>query len=110
MKYKLTKQAWENIGQQAGWTKMATKYVVIDSEFNKSRYPDLIGQIVDTPPSYANVVPIESEDAVDEMKHLLARAYTYLQAYASLGSGSEIVPAVWKQQAEKWIEDAQRYK
>ena len=109
-KYKLTKKAWKEIGKQAGWTKTATKYVVVDSEFNKSHYSDLIGQIVDTPPAYANVVPIESEDAVVEMKHLLARAYTYLQAYASLEKGTDIVPVVWKQQAEKWLEDANKYK
>jgi hypothetical protein len=34
------------------------RYLVVDCEFNRINYPDLIGRIFDEPPSYVHVRPI----------------------------------------------------
>lgn len=35
-------------------------YKVVDNEFNRKNYPDLIGQIPSSPPAYASVEVIET--------------------------------------------------
>ena len=60
-KYKLSKKEWQNIGIQKGWIKIANKYEVIDNEFNQKNYPNLIGQILNSPPSYAHVKLVQGE-------------------------------------------------
>jgi len=61
----LKKSEWESIGEKAGWTKsllkQADKYEIVDDSFNRANYPDMIGKIVDTPPSYAKVKLIKDD-------------------------------------------------
>lgn len=64
-KIKISKKQWEKIGKRAGWMKTATKYEVINSDFNKANYPDLIGKILDSPPAYAQVKVIQ-EPKIDD--------------------------------------------
>lgn len=39
------------------------KYRVTKCEFNKLHYPELIGEVFDTPPSYARVEEVETSEA-----------------------------------------------
>jgi len=60
---KITRTEWEKIGNKQGWLKKAKdnkKYEVIDSDFNRENYSDLIGKILDSPPAYAQVKVIET--------------------------------------------------
>lgn len=72
MKITLSKKQWEFIGQKTGWIKTAQKYLVIDDEFNRENYPDLIGKVLDSPPAYAKVelffLPEETVSIFDFMK------------------------------------------
>jgi hypothetical protein len=62
MKVKMSKSQWEKIGKKAGWVKIANKkYKVVDNDFNRANYKDLIGKIYDNPPAYVNVEEIEEE-------------------------------------------------
>lgn len=54
MKIKISKSQWEKIGKMAGWDK-EENFEVIDNAFNKENYPDLVGKVFSTPPSYAQV-------------------------------------------------------
>ena len=46
---------------------MKTKFEIIDSDLNRAEYPDLIGQIVDDPPGYANVRLIKEKTPMEEI-------------------------------------------
>ena len=79
MKFTLSRTQWEAMGKKAGWMKTAEKFLVVDSEFNRTNYPDMVGKIVDSPVSYARVVPIsnlkkwvqEAADLIDQPIKLL---------------------------------------
>lgn len=62
---KLTKMSWSDIGLAMGWMKAAA-YKVIDTPFNQSNYPSLIGKILSEPPAYAEVVPAEETPSGEE--------------------------------------------
>jgi len=63
---KITKTEWEKIGNKQGWLKKAEdnkdnkKYEVIDNDFNRENYSDLIGKVFDTPPAYVQVKVIKN--------------------------------------------------
>jgi len=70
MKITLSKSQWHEIGQKSGWLKTAGKFLVVDNEFNRTNYPDMVGKFVDSPVSYAQVVPMSNlknwvQEAVD---------------------------------------------
>ncbi len=65
---KLSKKEWTDIGKKAGWMKISEKFVVVDNEFNRAHYKDIIGKIYDNPPSYAAVEKVES-DKTNSEKH-----------------------------------------
>ena len=54
---------------------MKTKYEVVDSEFNQKNYPDMIGQILDNPPAYANVRLIKEKAPMKEIFRLQSRLF-----------------------------------
>ena len=54
---KISKSEWSDIGKKAGWIKMA-QFQVVDDDFNRSHYKDIIGKTFDSPPSYAHVKKI----------------------------------------------------
>ena len=69
-KVKISKKEWTDIGKKPGWKKKAAeveKWQVIDNEFNRANYKDIIGKIypIDAPPSYAKVKKIEIADYFD---------------------------------------------
>lgn len=73
---KISKSEWKNIGKKAGWIKSATKYEVVDSEFNRANYPDMIGKILDKPPAYANVKLIKDDKpSLEEIFHFQNRMF-----------------------------------
>lgn len=37
------------------------KYEIVDSEFNRKNYPDMIGKVMDSPPAYANVKLVDEQ-------------------------------------------------
>ena len=45
-------------------------YFVVDNDFNKVHYPDLIGQTFDTPPSYAQVKLVKRGESIDTPRTL----------------------------------------
>jgi len=45
-------------------------YFVVDNDFNKAHYPDLIGQTFDTPPSYVQVKLIKKGESIDTNRTL----------------------------------------
>jgi len=71
MKFTLSKKQWQLVGRKAGWMKTAEKYLVVDNDFNKENYPDLVGQILSYPPGYAQVKVLQATDpqtSVEELK------------------------------------------
>ena len=46
---------------------MKTRYKVVDNKFNQANYPDLIGQILDSPPAYAHVELIKEKVPMDKI-------------------------------------------
>jgi len=46
---------------------MANKFKVTDSEFNRANYPDIIGEVFDTPPAYANVEMVRDITSMDSI-------------------------------------------
>jgi hypothetical protein len=40
-----------------------TKYIVVDDDFNRVHYPDLIGKTFDNPPSFAKVKTVENNES-----------------------------------------------
>ncbi len=62
---KMSKTEWLSIGKKAGWRVKSEKFIVIDNEFNRTNYPDLVGKIFDSPPSYAQVKPIEDKKTIN---------------------------------------------
>ena len=46
---------------------MAHKYKVVDTKFNQANYPDLIGQILDKPPAYANVQLVQDRPSMADI-------------------------------------------
>lgn len=73
MKIKLSKSQWEEMGKKAGWIRTAEKYLVVDNDFNRANYPNLVGKTFDSPPSYAQVKVIKD---VEEKAGLTATAQT----------------------------------
>lgn len=61
MKVKLTKKMWLEAGRKGGWIKSAG-FKVVDNDFNRANYPNLIGKILDEPPAYAQVVEVDGND------------------------------------------------
>ena len=46
---------------------MKTKYEILDAPFNRDNYPDLIGQVVDSPPPHAHVKLVKVRESLDEI-------------------------------------------
>jgi len=46
---------------------MADKYKVVDNEFNRANYPDLVGEVLDTPPTYANVELVKDRKSMEDI-------------------------------------------
>lgn len=44
------------------------KFYVVDNDFNKKNYPDLVGKIFDNPPSYAQVKVVGGEEKEEEIE------------------------------------------
>ena len=64
-KIKISKKEWTDIGKKAGWTKMS-QYQVVDNDFNRAHYSNIIGKIFDSPPSYAQVKEInETQEPIN---------------------------------------------
>ena len=73
---KMSKSEWEKIGKKARWITTASKYEIVDSEFNRKNYPDMIGKILDSPPAYANVRLInEDKPSLREIFHFQSRMF-----------------------------------
>jgi hypothetical protein len=73
---KMLKSEWEKIGKKSGWITTASKYEIVDSEFNRRNYPDMIGKILDSPPAYANVRLInEDKPSLEEIFHFQSRMF-----------------------------------
>jgi hypothetical protein len=73
---KLSKKEWKDIGKKAGWIKTAEQFIVVDNEFNRAHYSDIIGEVYDNPPSYAMVEKYGSdpwESIPDELVQHVAR-------------------------------------
>ena len=55
---------------------MKTKYKVVDNEFNRSNYPDLIDQVLDNPPAYANVIIVKEKVPMKDIFKLQNKMHT----------------------------------
>ena len=63
---------------------MKTRYEVVDSDFNKANYPDLIGKKLDNPPGYANVRMIQEKTPMKEIWHFQSKSFSEPTAETSL--------------------------
>jgi len=73
---KMSKSEWKNMGKKAGWITAASKYEVVDSEFNRKNYPDMIGKVLDSPPAYANVKLVrDAKPSLQEIFHFQSRMF-----------------------------------
>jgi hypothetical protein len=94
---KLSKTQWEEMGKKAGWTKTAEKYLVVDNEFNRANYPDLVGKILDKPPSYAHVAPTSVLNKwLDEAFDLLSR----VEKIMNVSGLNDIIPEIQAMQSK----------
>ena len=41
-------------------------YLVVDSEFNRTNYPSLVGKVLDSPPAYAQVRKFDGEASAED--------------------------------------------
>jgi hypothetical protein len=46
---------------------MKVQYKVVDNEFNQKHYPDMIGEVLDVPPAYANVEIVKDMPSMEEI-------------------------------------------
>ena len=54
---------------------MKKQYEVVDCAFNQANYPDLIGKVLDTPPSYAKVRVITEKTPMREIFRLQSKLF-----------------------------------
>jgi hypothetical protein len=80
---KLSKQQWETIGKTAKWMKTAEEYLVVNNEFNRANYPDMIGKSFDSPPAYAQVTTIKNLNKwIAQASDLLSQAEKIMRTAA----------------------------
>jgi len=56
-------------------------FIVIDCEFNRANYKDMIGKIFKNPPGYASVIELKSKKSELDYNECLTKFTTFLSSY-----------------------------